>query len=99
MHDVNAAQTELQLGALLRERRKRAGMTQAELAGAANVSRAFLIGLENGKRPGAELGRVLAVVRALGAGLRVAEVAPRTERAFDDVLADLLSGTDSSADQ
>jgi DNA-binding XRE family transcriptional regulator len=99
MPDLDIAQTALQLGAILRDRRKRAGLTQAELAEAAHVSRAFLIGLENGKRPGAELGRVLAVLRALDAGLRVAEVAPRNARSFDDVLADLLGGNEPTADR
>ena len=52
---VRSART---LGMLLREQRRRQGLTQAQLARRAGVSRQWLNGVEGG-REGAELGRVL----------------------------------------
>ncbi|UTT57778.1 helix-turn-helix transcriptional regulator [Cellulosimicrobium cellulans] len=78
---------EIQLGAALRERRERAGLTQGHLAERAGVSRAFLIDLERGRRPRAELGRVLSVMRALDAAITLVDA---ERRDAEDALADLL---------
>lgn len=56
------------LGATIRQARKRQALTQAELAQLADVSRSFIIDLEDG-HPRAELGKVLSVLRALDAPL------------------------------
>lgn len=64
------AQTAPELGARIRERRVARGLTQEQLAGRAGVSRQWLVRLESG-HPGAELGRVLWVLRALDAGIAV----------------------------
>lgn len=69
--------TERQLGAAIRHARTSAGLTQFELAERAGVSRAFVSGVESASRPGAELRRVLAVLRALGLGITL-------ERDHDD---------------
>lgn len=62
-------------------------MTQGELAGRARVSRAFVIDIERGQRPGAELGRVLAVLRALGLAISlVQDQSPTFEQALDALL-------------
>lgn len=78
---------EIELGAALRDRRKHAGLTQARLAEVAGVSRAFVIDLEKGRRPRAELNRVLSVVRALGTGVALVD---HHEASPDDLLAALL---------
>ncbi len=78
---------EIQLGAALRERRERAGLTQGRLAERAGVSRAFVIDLERGRRPRAELHRVLAVMRALDAAITLAD---NQHRDTEDALAELL---------
>ncbi len=83
-----SVQTELQLGSALRSHRRAQGMTQADVAARAGVSRSFVVDLENGKRTGAELGRVLSVLRALGLGLRVEELP--AVAGFDQALAELL---------
>ncbi len=57
------------LGAAVRDARRQAGWTQAVLADNASVSRQFVINLERGSSPGAELHRVLSVLRALGLGI------------------------------
>lgn len=75
------------LGAEIRAERQSRGLTQAELARRAGVSRAFVIDVERGRRPGAELSRAFAVVRALG--LAVA-LTPDDESNFDDALDQLL---------
>lgn len=74
--------TERQLGAAIRHARIDAGLTQSELAQAAGVSRAFVSGLETSSRPGAELQRVLAILRALGLGI----VLGRHEEDFESAL-------------
>ncbi|PFG35090.1 helix-turn-helix domain-containing protein [Sanguibacter antarcticus] len=76
-----------ELGAQLRAARRAAGLTQAQVATSANVSRAFVIDLEQGKRPGAELSRVLAVARALHRSFALVEDArPSFDAALDDFL-------------
>lgn len=58
------------LGHFIRNARKRQGLRQDELAGAANVGLRFIVELENGK-PTAQIGKALAVTRALGLVLRL----------------------------
>ena len=60
------------LGMLLREQRRRRGLTQAQLAHRAGVSRQWLSGLERG-REGAELGRVLRTLASAGIVLKFEE--------------------------
>lgn len=57
--------TPLDLGAAVRDARTAAQLTQAELAERAGVSREWLIGLERGTRPRAELTKILGVLAAL----------------------------------
>lgn len=64
---------ESELGVAIRERRENAQLTQAQLAERANVSRAFLSELERGKRPRAELARVLSVLWALETAIALEE--------------------------
>jgi HTH-type transcriptional regulator/antitoxin HipB len=53
------------LGLLVRDRRRRLGMSQAELAGAAGVSRRWLSSLEAGK-PTAEISLVMRTLAVVG---------------------------------
>lgn len=66
-------QDPLTLGRLIQNRREAVGLTQAELAGYANVGRRFLLEVEAGK-PTAQIGKVMSVLTALG--LRVQVSAP-----------------------
>ena len=78
---------EVQLGAALRERRELSGLTQAAVADRAAVSRAFVIDLERGRRPRAELTRVLAVMRALDAAITLTGHQTKSaEEALDELL-------------
>jgi HTH-type transcriptional regulator/antitoxin HipB len=58
------------LSALARGRRRALGLSQAELAGRANVSRQWISAFELG-RPGAELRLILRLLEALGLQLSV----------------------------
>lgn len=58
------------LGAAIRLARKRAGLRQDELAGAAGVGIRFIVELEAGK-PTLQLGKALAVLAALGHSLHI----------------------------
>lgn len=57
--------TPTDLGAIIRDRRRRLGLDQQTLADRAGVSRLWLIGMEKGK-PGAAIGLVLRTLAALG---------------------------------
>lgn len=54
-----------QLGAAIRGERNAGGLTQAQLAARAGISRRTLIAIEQG-HPAGEVGRVLDVLHALG---------------------------------
>jgi transcriptional regulator with XRE-family HTH domain len=71
------------LGIALRDARKVKGWTQQQLADRAGVSRQLIIDLERGRRPRAELSRVLALARALGLGLALE---PLETEPFDSAL-------------
>ncbi len=60
------------LGRLVRARRRRFGLRQAELAALSGVGNRFLSDLENGKST-IEFGRALKVLNTLGLVLRVDE--------------------------
>ncbi|GJL93258.1 type II toxin-antitoxin system Y4mF family antitoxin [Hyphococcus sp.] len=63
--------TPKQIGLKIRELRKRQGLRQDQLAGAAGVGLRFLIELEAGKET-AQLGKTLAVLNALGCKFELA---------------------------
>lgn len=58
------------IGTAIRDMRKRQGLRQDQLAGAAGVGLRFLIELEAGKET-AHLGKTLAVLGALGCRMRL----------------------------
>ncbi len=58
------------IGQIVREERKTLGLRQAELAAASGVGVRFLVDLERGK-PTVQLGRVLAVLAALGCSVDI----------------------------
>jgi len=72
-----------QFGAAIREHRLRAGLTQVELADKAGISSRTLIEIERG-HPHGEVGRVLAVLRALDLSIAL------TPRPSNDDLGDVL---------
>ncbi|WP_250444493.1 helix-turn-helix domain-containing protein [Actinotalea sp. C106] len=59
------------LGTAVKALRLDRGLSQAELARAAGVSRQWVVSLERGRTAGAELGRVMAVLDALDASLAI----------------------------
>jgi transcriptional regulator with XRE-family HTH domain len=75
------------LGAAIRTRRIAAHLSQAQLSARAGVSRRFVGELESGLRTGAELSRVLAVLKALDLAITLIENEPRS---FDDALLEVL---------
>lgn len=73
-----------EIGHRLRQARLSRGLTQAQLAESAGVSRATLIGLENGLVKDLGVARVLAIANTVGATL---DVVPLPKRAGRDYLA------------
>lgn len=63
------------LGAAIRQARQHAGLTQIALAAKAGISSRTLIAIEAG-HPGGELGRVLAVLRALDLAITLTPAPP-----------------------
>jgi y4mF family transcriptional regulator len=59
-----------EIGRIVRETRRAQGLRQDQLAGAASVGVRFLVELEAGKAT-ARIGKVLAVLAALGCTLRI----------------------------
>ena len=66
----NNIKTAEQLGAIIRERRKEAGLTQKKMASLAGVGARFLSELERGK-PTVQLGKTLSILQLLGLELTV----------------------------
>ena len=58
-----------QLGLHIAERRKSIGLSQAQLAERAGVSKRLLVNIETGKAPQVSLGRLLSVLSELDLGL------------------------------
>ncbi len=54
-----------ELGALIREQRKRAALTQLDLAGLGNTGNRFIVDVENGK-PTLQIQKVLDLMHLLG---------------------------------
>lgn len=78
-----SANSAIEIGAAIREARKSAGMTQADLAKRAGVSRAFLIDIEKGARQRAELSQVRSLFRTLDLSLTArSKPAPTFEQAY-----------------
>ena len=66
-----SVRTARELGAFVLDARIQRDMTQQQLAEKARVSRSWLIGVEQGQRNGAELGKILALFRALGISMNL----------------------------
>lgn len=66
---IPVAYTAYELGRMLRNERKRQGLTQMDIANAANISRATLVALEYGDN--CELDTLERVLIALNRGLRL----------------------------
>lgn len=73
---TDCIQSASDLGRIIRERRKRDGLTLVETAGLTNVGVRFLSELENGK-PTVRLDKLLRVLGALGIQLHVVDQAER----------------------
>lgn len=70
------ARTLTKLSWVVRGLRLRRGLTQAELAQAARVSRQWLVSLETGPSRGIEVGRVMKVLDALNASIWIKDDLP-----------------------
>jgi HTH-type transcriptional regulator / antitoxin HipB len=69
--DIVRVLTVRDIGAVVRGRRQELGMTQAVLAGRAQVGREWLVGLERGKQR-TEMGHILRVLSVLALELDIA---------------------------
>ena len=84
-HPSMNLRTALDVGLVLRERRRALGLDQATLAKRIGASRQWVIEIERGK-PRAEVGLVLAAFRALGLSLN-AELPP-LDPAYEQLFGD-----------
>jgi y4mF family transcriptional regulator len=96
IEDAMAIRTPADLGAVIREHRKRLGLDQAELAKRIGVSRQWIIGIERG-RARAELALVLRALDALGLQLHAFLPNPQPKKAkgpdIDAIVAAAKKGT------
>lgn len=72
-----AIRSSVELGAVIRERRKRLALTQLDLAGLGNTGNRFVVDLENGK-PTVQLQKVLDLMDLLGLEVVVRTKASRS---------------------
>ncbi len=72
--------TPRELGAFVRDARKRCSMTQVQVADRARVSRTWVVDLEAGKRT-LEIGLVMSVLEILGISVELGEGGASTVRA------------------
>lgn len=70
----------LEIGYVIKDRRAELGMTQAQLAEAAGVSKRCLWSLELGQNPGVQLDKLTAVLGALGLELELTSATPQMSR-------------------
>ncbi len=61
----------LEIGYAIKDARAESGLTQAQLAEAAGISKRCLWSLELGQNPGVQLDKLLAVFRVLGLDLQI----------------------------
>ena len=87
--------TPLDLGLVIRDRRRKLGLSQAELARKVGVGRQWIVAIERGKS-GAELGLVLRTFSALGLSI-TSETNNRPPRTADDVTAIDVTAIDIDA--
>ncbi|CAM5772630.1 MULTISPECIES: helix-turn-helix domain-containing protein [Hyphomicrobiales] len=78
--------TPLDLGLIIRDRRRRLGLSQGELASKAGVGRQWLVAIEQGKAR-AEIGLVLRTLSTLGLTLSVDEEASNRRAGNHDEIA------------
>jgi|CXWJ01.1.fsa_nt_gi transcriptional regulator with XRE-family HTH domain len=81
--------TSAELGAVVHEARVAAGLTQAEAARRAAVSRKWLIELEQG-HSNAQLGKVLHTLRSLGLTIEIAPAPVVVRNELDDLTESFL---------
>ena len=73
------ARSVTRLGTAVTGLRKRRGYTQAELARRADVSRQWLVALENGRTEGLEVGRLMRLLETLDASLVIRDEGDQPE--------------------
>ena len=76
--------TPIDIGSAIRDRRRRLGLGQDELAARVGVSRKWIIDVEKGK-PRAEIGLVLRTLDALGLRLSLDDESAASATGFSDV--------------
>ena len=74
----STVRSSVELGAVVREQRKRLALKQLDIAGMGNTGNRFIVDLENGK-PTVQLQKVLDVMDLLGLELVVRPKAARAE--------------------
>ena len=62
---------DLDIGYAIKDARAQSGLTQAQLADAAGISKRCLWSLELGQNPGVQLNKLLAVFKVLGLDLQI----------------------------
>ena len=75
--------TPIDFGLVIRDRRRKLKLSQAELAHQLGVGRQWIVGIERGK-PRAEIGLVLRTLLALGLSLKI-DAGDRLSASGDDV--------------
>jgi HTH-type transcriptional regulator/antitoxin HipB len=79
------------LGAAIKDRRRRLGLNQAQLAARIGTSRQWVIDIEKGRK-GTEIGLVFRALNVLGLALQIADNPPRKGGKPDVDIDDIVAG-------
>lgn len=88
-----------ELGLAIRDARKSAGMTQADLSDRAHVSRRWLIALENGESQAPDTTKIFDTLRALDLTFGIESAQRKEPRRHNRAAADALSMIDAMGEQ
>ena len=85
-----------EVGGLIQQRRTDLGLTQAQVASRANVSRDWIISIENGRRLTVDFERLLRTLEVLALSIEIGAASTDDQSAADRAVLDRLSRPQSN---
>jgi transcriptional regulator with XRE-family HTH domain len=85
-----------EIGGLVQQRRTELGYTQARLASMANVSRDWIISIENGRRLTVDLDRLMRTLDVLGLAIEITKTDEGEPTDADRAVSKVLEGVNST---
>ncbi len=86
----------LDIGYAIKDARAESGLTQAQLADAAGISKRCLWSLELGQNPGVQLDKLLAVFKVLGLDLQIVAAGATENDPYEEAIAPAFASSKNS---